>query len=153
MANFTAIPFEADANSATFNGPLGELDAALGDLSTLTTVEQSNLVEALNEVRANALLGGIYVTQQQLKGWAESGAYEATSITYDTTYPLVVATATVKWPDASVGTFTATTINGTWETVDAYTITHASSGFTVTQAAVTRDINGRVTTKPALTVA
>lgn len=97
------------------------------------------------------VLGGANVTTQTLKMWTEGEAYEATSITRDSDG--VVTTATVAWPDGSAGTFTTTTKNTTWLAVDAYTITHADSGKTVTQAAVTRDSDGLVTTKPALTVA
>ena len=88
---------------------------------------------------------------QQLAGWTESGAYEATAITFDADQ--VVTTATVAWPDGSAGTFTTVTKNTTWSAVDAYTISHTDSGLTVVQDAVTRDADGNVTTKPALTVA
>lgn len=181
MANFTAITTGAAANAATVNGPLAQLDTAIGALSglptsdkssivaslvelqastngqigvlgSLTTTDQTTLVAAINEVRNNLLVGGIYVTPVQLKDWTESEAYEATSVTMDTTFDRVVSTAVLKWPDGSAGVFTATSINATWECVDAYTVTHASSGYTVTQAAVTRDSNGRVVTKPALVV-
>jgi hypothetical protein len=90
---------------------------------------------------------------QQLKAWAEAGAYEMLNVTYDGTYTSAVSKATIVWPDGSGGIFTATTINSTHGKVDAYTLTHAESEKTITQAAVTRDINGMVTLKPALTVA
>lgn len=89
-----------------------------------------------------------------LKSWTEAGSYEMTSITYDSTYVLVVSSATVKWPDGSAGTFTTDTINTTWQAIDAYHITHTDTSRTVTQSAVTRDsATGKVTAKPALTVA
>lgn len=126
----TDVATGAAANASTFNTPLGALDQAITNLS-----------------------GGSLVTSAVLKEWAQAEAFEMTSITYHGTYTGVVSTATVKWPDGSAGTFTATTINSAWEAVDAYTVTHASSGKTVTQAAVTRNASGRVTSKPALTVA
>jgi hypothetical protein len=89
----------------------------------------------------------------RLKAWVEGGAYELTSVTYDSGYPQVVSTATVKWPDGSAGTFTTDTINSTYVAIDAYHISHTDSGKTVTQTAVTRNSDGSVTTKPALTVA
>ena len=95
--------------------------------------------------------GGAAASDDVLKMWTEGEAYEATSVTRDSDG--VVTTATVVWPDGSAGTFTTTTKNTTWLAVDAFTITHADSGKTVTQAAVTRDSDGLVTTKPALTVA
>ena len=151
--NFTPIIIEADANASVVNTPLGQLDAAIGALTSLATTAQTSLVAALNEIYSKTVAGGATVTNAQLVAWTESESYEPTSVTMDTTYPLVPSTATVKWPDGSAGTYTTTTINDTWEAVDAYTVTHTASSKTVTQAAVTRDVNGRVTVKPALTIA
>lgn len=85
-----------------------------------------------------------------LRQWAQAEAYEPTAITRNADG--LVTSATVKWPDGSAGTLTATNYNATHGVYDGYTITHASTGLTVTQAAVTRDGNGAVTVKPALTV-
>ncbi len=151
--NHTAISTGAAANAATINTPLGTIDAAIGQLSTLTTTVKTSAVAAMNEIDADlaALGGGATVTDARLKEWASGEDYEITAATYDSDG--VVTTATVKWPDASAGTFTTTTKNTTWLAVDAYTVSHTASGKTVTQAAVTRDANGQVTVKPALTVA
>lgn len=151
--NHTAIATGAAANASTINSPLGALDAAIGNLTTLTTTAKTSTVAALNELAADvaALSGGANVSDQTLKEWVTGEDYEMTAITYDADG--VVTTATVKWPDGSAGTFTTTTKNSTWLAVDAFTISHTASGKTVTQAAVTRDSNGLVTTKPALTVA
>lgn len=65
----------------------------------------------------------------------------------------VVTSASVTWPDGSGGTFTATTINSTFNAIDAFTVTHSVSGLTVTQAAVTRNSDGAVTVRPLPTVA
>ncbi len=124
----SAIATGAAANASTINSPLGQLDSAL----------------------VNAL-GGASVLAQVLKEWAEGGAYEVMAATVDSDG--LITTATVKWPDGSGGTFTTTTKNTTWIAIDAYTVTHTNSGKTVTQTAVTRDTNGNVTAKPALTVA
>jgi hypothetical protein len=97
-----------------------------------------------------ATLGGAGVSNNRLVEWTTAEAYEPTAITRNGDD--VVTSATVKWPDTSSGTFTATTVNSTYNTVDAYTVTHTLSGKTVTQTAVTRNGNGAVTTKPALTV-
>ena len=87
----------------------------------------------------------------ELKAWTNSGAFAITSATRDSDG--VITTATVAWPDGSAGTFTRTTKNATFLTIDAYTVTHTDSGKTVTQTAVTRDSNGNVTAQPALTIA
>lgn len=64
--------------------------------------------------------------------------------------------APVVWPDGSPGTYTATTLSATFPgAVDAYTITKVTSGVTLTytQALISRDATGAVTTRPAITVA
>ena len=124
----TPITTGAAANASTVNNPLGQLDDAITDLH-----------------------GGAGVLDDILKEWTEGEDYELTAITRDADD--VVTTATVKWPDGSAGTFTTTTKNSTWLAIDAYTITHTASGKTVTQAAVTRNATGAITTKPALAVA
>ena len=124
----TAISTGAVANASTVETPIAALDQAITNLH-----------------------GGAAVTNDILKAWAEAEAYELTAITRDA-YG-VPTTATVKWPDGSAGTFTTVTENTTWLAVDGYTISHTASGKTVTQADVTRDGNGNVTVKPALTVA
>ncbi len=124
----TDITTGAAANASVVNSPLGQLDDAITDL-----------------------YGGAGVTDQLLKEWVEGEDFELTSVTYDADN--VVSTATVKWPDGSGGTFTTTTKNSTWLAVDAFTITHTLSSKTVTQTAVTRNSDGFITTKPALTVA
>ena len=86
----------------------------------------------------------------ELKAWANAGAYSISSATIDSDD--VITTATVTWPDGSAGTFTRTTKNTTFLTIDAYTVTHTDSGKTVTQPTMTRDSNGNVTAQPALTI-
>lgn len=64
--------------------------------------------------------------------------------------------AGVIWPDGATGTYTATTVSAAFPgAVDAYTITHVLNALTLTytQPAVTRDANGVVTNRPAITVA
>lgn len=48
--NHTAISAGAAANAATINSPLGQLDAAIGSLATLTTTAKSTAVAAINEL-------------------------------------------------------------------------------------------------------
>lgn len=86
-----------------------------------------------------------------LRAWTQSAAYQLTSATYDSDN--VLSSATVTWPDGSGGTFTRTVKNSTYLTVDAFTITHTTSGKTVTQSTVTRNSNGSITAQPTLSVA
>lgn len=180
--NHTPITTGAAANASIVNSPLGQLDAAMGALTGLPTADKTSIVASLVELQAstNTALGGLaslltadkssavaainelyhklitmgaYVLNAQLVAWTEAGAYEAVDIFMDTTYPSVVSSANVVWPDGSAGLFYATTIDATWEAINAYAVTHTASGKTVTQAAVTRNTDGLVTTKPILTVA
>ena len=57
-----------------------------------------------------------------------------------------------KRPDGSPGVLTATHYNATHGAFDGFTLTHASTGLTVTQAPVTRNADGDVTVKPPLEV-
>lgn len=88
--------------------------------------------------------------ETNLRAWTQSAAYQLTSATYDADN--VLSSATVTWPDGSTGAFTRTTKNSTYLTVDAFTVTHATSGKTVTQSAVTRNSNGSITVQPTLSV-
>lgn len=97
--------------------------------------------------------GGASVSNQQLIEWTESKAYQMTAITYDTTYPSVIQSATVLWPDGSGGTLTITSFDSAKLVELGFTLTHTLSGKTVTQATVTLNTYGFVTVKPALTVA
>lgn len=90
------------------------------------------------------------VLASRLLTWAMGENYEFLERTYDETN--VIISGTVRWPDLSTGTYTRTYKNEIWNVVDGYTITHDNSGAIVTQAQVTRDANGNITTKPALTV-
>ena len=143
------------AVKTTVIAAINELVTSIGALASLGTTTKTSTVAAINELVASiaALAGGATVSDARLKEWAEGECYEATALTYSGTYVNTVASAVVKWPDGSAGAFTSTTINPTWETIDAYTITHTTAGKTVTQAAITRDGEGRPTVKPVLSVA
>ena len=88
---------------------------------------------------------------ETIKAWTLDSAFSITTATRDSDG--VITTASVMWPDGSAGTFTRTTKNATFLTVDAYTVTHTDSGKTATQADVTRDANGNVTAQPEITIA
>ena len=92
-----------------------------------------------------------HVENNELIKWTAGKNYEPQVITRDGEG--LITSMTVKWPDGSAGTYTATDYNVTHETYDGFTISHTDSGKTVTQAAVTRDTEGAIINKPALTVA
>lgn len=101
----------------------------------------SNFTELYDTVPANA---------ERLVEWAQGKDYEMLSITRDSEGR--ITTSTVKWPDGSAGTYVATDYNATHEVYDGYTIIHVDSGLQVNQTAVTRNADGAIITKPALTV-
>ena len=96
-------------------------------------------------------LYGHHVEDETLKEWAGGKDVEMLSRTVDGEGR--TTSATLKWPDGSGGTFTATDYNATFGCYDGWTKSHTVSGKTVTQAAVTRNGIGAITNKPALTVA
>ena len=116
--------------------------AALTGLNTATSLQA--------QLDTKATTASVAVSARLIEITAAEG-YELTSCTVDSDG--CITTGTVKWSDGSAGTFTRTAKDSTWLVVNAYTITHTSSGKTVTQSTVTRDSStGAVTTKPALTV-
>lgn len=86
----------------------------------------------------------------QILAWAASNAYQLLVINYDDTG--VIIAADIKWPDGSTGSYTRTAKSAEWNMVDAYMVTHDTSGATVSQPLMTRDAYGNVTLKPELVV-
>lgn len=124
----------SDVNVSVAYGPLG-LTFSQQSVTLPVTIQT---VSAVQDENATII------------GWAASEAYAINSATRDSDG--VITTASVVWPDGSTGTFTRTTKNSTFLTIDAYTVTHANSGKTATQSAVTRDASGNVTAQPAITI-
>lgn len=61
--------------------------------------------------------------------------------------------AAVTWPDGITGTYSGTASTTFPGAVDSYTVTRSAVPFaTYTQPAVTRDANGAITNRPAITV-
>lgn len=89
-------------------------------------------------------------TNEDLLVWVAAEAYPSFTPVRDSAD--VITTATLTWPDGSAGVFTTTVKNNTFSAIDAFTVTHAASGRTVTQPTMTRDSIGNVTVRPALTV-
>lgn len=81
---------------------------------------------------------------------AEPDALVVGAITRDATGAAI--SASIVWPDGTTGTYTATVVSTAFPgSVDAYTLTYGAHTFT--QPAVTRDANGAVTIRPAITYA
>mgnify|MGYP000952076949 CR=1 FL=1 len=87
-----------------------------------------------------------------LKAWAYSESFALISATRNADN--VITSANIKWPDGTSGVFTSTTINSTFNTIDAWSATYlGSTTKTITQSAVTRNLNGAVTAQPEITIA
>jgi len=91
---------------------------------------------------------------EKLRAWANSEAYSLTAITYNDDN--AVETANVVWPDGSTGVFTSDSFDDNFpNNIRSFHVTYIAGGITktITQAAVTRDDNGNVTSQPTLTIA
>lgn len=61
--------------------------------------------------------------------------------------------ASVRWPDGTVGVYSGTASTTFPGAIDSYTITYAGTPtVTVTQSGVTRNADGHITNSPALTI-
>lgn len=85
----------------------------------------------------------------ELIEWTASEAYQLLTSIYDATN--VIVSGTIKWPDGAAGTYTRTVKNASFNTVDAFILSHTPTGSSVVQPQVTRDVWGSITVKPALT--
>lgn len=126
-----------------------ELQHTAGTVATVLYGRFNLVADQASDVAGGALAG---LLEAQLIAWTHATAFAFTVPVYDATWPDTVASSAVVWPDGSGGTFTATSINPYCGLVDAFTVTHTDSGKTVTQAAVTRDADNRITAQPAPTV-
>ncbi len=90
-------------------------------------------------------------TADYLRDWGTHPHDYLVSMTYDVTYPDLIVSGAIAWPDGSPGTYTL--VSSTNELWDAYTASHTDSGLVVTQSAVTRNAGDYVITRPAIVVA
>lgn len=124
------IAVGASNHPDTVNNPLGQLDAAIG-----------------------SVIGGATVTHARLVEWAASDAYRlGAAPTYSSTYPDVIASCPIVWPDSSSGAYTATVIDSVWEEPTTYALTHTASSKTVTVTGLVRSADGQITTQPTYSV-
>ncbi len=131
-------------------------DANTGDFVAVNLENPSGILY-VNDYNTGELVpivigAGATTFDGMLKAWTESKAYEMLSISYDATYLSIITTATVKWPDESLGVLTINSFDPVKLIETSYSITHVNSGKTVIQDAVTLNGYGFVTTKPALRV-
>jgi len=118
---------------------------------TLNDGEGGDIIRGKINDNFTELYADLSVEDQELIHWAGGKAVELLVRTIDGVGR--TTSSTLKWPDGSLGTFTATDFNATFGSYDGWTKSHTDSGKTVTQAAYTRNGIGAITNKPALTVA
>jgi hypothetical protein len=86
---------------------------------------------------------------ERLIAWTLGQLWSYTSISRDVDG--VLTSASVRWPDNTVGTLTRTAKDATWQAVTSFTVSY--NALTVTQSAITFDVNGNLATRPRPTVA
>ena len=118
---------------------------------TLNNAEGGDIIRGKINDNFTELYADLSIEDQKLIEWAGGKDVQLIERVLDSEG--LTTSSTLIWPDGSAGTFTATNYNATHELYDGWTKSHTDSGKTVTQAAVTRNGDGIVTTKPALTVA
>ena len=122
-----------------------------GAVASTTVAAFQAVWEAKGWLLTNGAAMPIQGIDAKLKAWVAAESYDPVGVISRSAAGVVTA-AIVKWPDGSNGVFTATLVNDSFDEVDAYTVTHAHSGRTVTQVQVTRDDAGDVIYKPELVV-
>lgn len=114
----------------------------------LVTPNQPSIL-TVTEIAPNLIPGG----SEQVIAWTYAESFQLVSAVRDANSAIV--TANVAWPDGATGVFTTDIASTSFPgAIDAYHITYVLGGtqFTLTQAAVTRDVNGAVTAQPAITI-
>ena len=97
------------------------------------------------------VIGGANITDEALVSWTQAEAWSVQSVTKDSNG--IVESATVVWPDGSVGDFIVLEVDEEGLAVDSYSVSHTLSGKVVTQPPVTRNTStGQVTQQPAMQV-
>lgn len=134
------------------NKKISELPAAnaLAGTEFLPIVQSNETRRVTSSNLAQAIPAGTYAADKELAALLDPLIVGA--ITRDTNG--AATSASVVWPDGSPGTYTATVVSTAHPgAVDAYTVTKGSPVTkTFTQPQVTRDSNGAVTNRPAITV-
>lgn len=145
------------SGSGAFAGQNNKLAVRVEDAWTFYTLPEGCIVYDEDTNAHYKFEGGSYVlvvdfvSNQTLKAWAYSQSFALISATRNSND--VITTANVKWPDGTSGVFTSTTINSTFNTIDAWSATYlGSTTKTITQSAVTRNLNGAVNVQPEITI-
>lgn len=123
--NHTAIATGAAANAGTVNTPLGTLDAAIGNLTTLTTTAKTSAVAAINEVDADATtalsrigaaasVSGSIATSIDTDGTLKAGAVDGSGVIANGVVTLEKLSPDVQ---AGLGGGSALAVNLMWDEV------------------------------------
>jgi hypothetical protein len=150
MGNNDTIVVEDDVSKETRkmkkDGIRDSINTATSSLNGLMSKEDKSAFDNLKSgFTVDGIQGGSGIKESVLKEWTRAESFSGI-ISKTSTSPV-----SIKWPDGSLGTFTATVLSDYG--IDAFTITHINSGKTVRQNAITRDINGVPTVIPDLLIA
>ena len=93
--------------------------------------------------------GDVMITDTEILAWAYGSLFLLNSSTRDANGAIVAASIT--WPDGTAGVFTTDVASVAFPgAIDAWHATYGDK--TITQPTVTRDLNGAVTSQPAIEV-
>jgi len=143
-----SVRFTTNHDSAAYSFTLAEGEYSCkipGTPEFVCTVPTGSSVYEIGDIASTSS----EIVQVRIIAWALSEAF-----TIADSSGLLTSSA-ITWPDGTPGTYTCTDENVEWGVADAFTLTYVRGGttLTVTQASVTRDANGVVTNRPALTIA
>jgi hypothetical protein len=91
-------------------------------------------------------ISGLSSSQYMLANWMAAMQRMTAAPTPHGTYPDIVGTVAIQWPNGGTGVYTATAVDATWEEVTAWTLTHAAFDLTLTWSGQVRNSNGFITT-------
>lgn len=114
----------------------------------------TELIESITGITDAIQAGNLLRLGRNLITWANTGAWQITGTTTYNGSGLLTA-ANIRWPDGTVGTYTATA-NGTNAALrDGWVATYVGSTITrtITQPMVTRNGSLQITAQPAVTFA
>lgn len=144
-------------DGGTFADSTGNATVFIRQSDSLAATNQTDTLAALPSgrwvaKRISAEPTPFLHADDRIASWFNSQSYTITSV--QMTDAGVITNATLRWPDGSSGSYTVTEVDYVWNAPNAWEYSHAITGKTFTQAAVTRSaINGVVTHVPQIAVA
>lgn len=138
----------ANPTVSSVNGLIGDVVITANTISAATASQGAKADTAVQPAELNLKTD----KSVSLLSWAYGNMFQLVSSTRDPNGAIV--TANIIWPDGISGVFTTDVASTAFPgAIDAWHATYvASPSKLITQPAVTRDLNGAVTSQPAITV-